>query len=169
MNKRILFLLPLVLLGSCGNNGTKIEVDYDDIGGFVSVVNVEDYMSIFNGSGNTLTIFAIKDANYCSECLNVSLSNTAQYAIDHHFIIYFYEFDLGNGHIEKSIRDYNKLVEMMKVNNDNGLKELTYQDGVPVFDGLPCLMYSSKGYIGYNVTSNFIPQLKSTIVVKENS
>ena len=165
MNKRVLFLLPLVLLSSCGKDTPKVEVDYDPIGGFVHV-NKATYKPLFEKEKNILTLFTIKGANYCSECLNVSLNDVEQYARDEHFNIYFYEFDVDK---KNFISDYTELVEMMKVNNDNGLKELTYQDDIPVFDGLPCLMFSSRGYIGYNVTSNFVEQLKDTITVKKNS
>lgn len=165
MNKRIMFLLPMLMLSSCGTPMAKVEVDYDPIGGFVNV-SKSTYMNLFNESKNILTLFTLKDISYCSDCLNISFSDVAQYAIDNHFNIYFYEFNTDD---KNFLSDYVELVEMMKANNDNGLKELTYQNDLPVFDGLPCLMYSSQGYIGYNVTSNFVQQLKDTVVVKKNS
>ena len=165
MNKKVLLLVPLMLISSCESKTPKIEIDYSNNGGFL-YTDKEFYMKIFNEKKNILTIFNINGASSCNECLNISFSDVEQYALDEHFNIYFCEFDIND---ENFITDYIDIAEMMKVNNDNGLKDLTYQNDHPVFDGLPCLIYSYEGYIGYNVTRDFLKQIKDTITVKKNS
>ncbi len=164
MNKKSLLIISLLIFNSCQSRTPKIELEYSEIGGFIEI-NLESYRDIFYQPINILTIFTLRDASYCSECLNVSFADVEQYAIDNHFDIYFYEFDTENSNF---ISDYKELVNIMKTNNDIGLSELTYQDGLPVFSGLPCLLYSYKGYIGYNVKTDFVKQLKDTIVVKNS-
>lgn len=166
MNKKLLVLLPFLLLGGCkSNDKDKVEVSFAENGGFL-VTNKESYPDIFNNYENILTIFSIKNASYCSSCINVSLIDVEQYAIDNHFNIYHYEFNLE----EKGwIEEYNTIAKLMKEKNDIGLSELTYENNLPLISDIPCLMFSSLGYIGYKVSTSFITQLEDTIIVKKSS
>lgn len=166
MNKKVLFMLPWLLISGCKTRDKdKVAVKYAENCGFI-VTNKESYPQIFNTYENILTIFSIKDASYCASCINVSLSNVEQYTIDHHFNIYHYEFNLEEENWEQ---EYNDLVTLMNEKNDIGLSPLSYEDDLPIISDLPCLMFSSLGYIGYKVTTNFVEQLEDTIIVKKDS
>ncbi len=159
-NRKIatLFLLSFVLI-SCTNK-KKYPVKYYEIGGFYQV-SVEEYRNYFDQKENTISFISIKDEENCATCYGGSLNELKQYATDNHFRVIHLDFDYES---ETFIDDYNALADYMAVKNQNGIQKVTkYQDDLPVITSLPCLIFSNDGYIGLNVSKDFLSILNEYV------
>ena len=163
-NRKALLFGLFILLTSCSNNKNKAVVAYSEKGG-ITLVSLEEYKTLFMSEENIVSLITLKDENFCSTCAGGSITDISQYAYEQHFTIYKLEFDINEE--ENFITDYTSLVEFMSEKNDNGLDPLSFnEDGIATIPVMPRLILSNSGYIGFNVSTNFVAKLKETIVVK---
>lgn len=162
---RIIYLLfSLATITSCSSN-KLVKVSYNEVGG-MRQVTLTQYKDLFETDENIISYLSLKGKDNCASCYGGTTSEIAQYASDNHFVIYHLVFD---GSSETFIDDYNSLADLMAIKNaEYGIKKITdYKDGVPVIYSLPSLIWSNSGYIGFNVTKNFITTLKQNVITSK--